>query len=193
MRDNYDKPRSYYANKKQKFQNKSTCNGFNKNGNTYIINGDTYGWETLKNPYSEEEILNYELKYNIKIPINLRNYLINISRETIGSYPYTITLDEPMVYYFYMDSLSNSYDCSQDTGGRYCDHTKGCISMNDKETSEQLPEKELINRGFNPIYYIKTHENGCSEDDFLCVKGKYFGKTCNTPDGGSYFAVDEYS
>ncbi len=97
----------------------------------------------LIEPYSEEEIQEYESKYKIKLPPNFRNYLINISRETIGSYIWTVELNKP----YEMDFRGES------------------------------------------VHFIKTHENGCTCDYYICIKGKYYGYMCRW-DGD--FEVESY-
>lgn len=83
--------RQYYENLKWEFANKKSYYG-NRDENW----GEEYGY-ALAPPYKEFEIEEYEKKYNVKIPSNLRNYLVNISRETLGHYPYIVDLDEPPI------------------------------------------------------------------------------------------------
>ena len=58
----------------------------------------------LADPYTEEEIIKFENENNLKIPINLRSYLINVSRETVTYYPYTIELS---IFEEYLDIYGN--------------------------------------------------------------------------------------
>ncbi len=89
---------SYYENKKKNFINKYICYGHNKDKKWEEVYGNK-----LAPPYTEKEILIYENNYSIRIPINLRNYLVYISRETISNYgyPYIVNLYEPEKEYLF--------------------------------------------------------------------------------------------
>lgn len=91
----YDKPRSFYENEKKVFAKQLSYYG-----NRDKEWGERYGYD-LAEPYSELIIQTYEEKYNIQIPEELRKYLVEISRETMGSYPYIITLDDPEREYLF--------------------------------------------------------------------------------------------
>lgn len=129
------------------------------NRESYFNLKDEFGTD-LAIPYTEKEIKEYEEKYDIQIPKLLRDYLINISRETIGYYPFIIELVEPDVIYVNDKSNNNKY---------YSDFYN---SGNDKL------QEELLKKEYEQIYYIKTHTNGCTDDYYLCVKGKYYGLCC---------------
>lgn len=177
MNPEYHHPRSYYENLKIDFANKKSYYG-NRDQNW----GEKYGY-TLAEPYNLIEIQNYEKKYNITIPPDLRNYLLNISRETIGAYPYIVELDEPECHYFFSNNTITNSNCAC-TRIYNCIDPTNCIQIGDKT------HDELITLGFNPVYVIKTHENGCTNDHFISVGQHFYGKKCNYIDGGDGFSID---
>ena len=167
------KSREYYKEKKRLFANKKSY--YNNRDKDW---GEIYGYD-LAEPYSEMEIHVYEQKYNIKLPLELRNYLINISRETIGYYPYIVQLSKPKCEYVYGNNTILNMRCSCNG---YCDGN--CILMVDK-----CP-KELIENGFHPIYILKTHTNGCSDDTFICLNESdknIYGQSCSYDGDGNFY------
>ena len=51
---------------------------------------------------------------------------------------------------------------------------------------------KLHELGYYENYFIKTHTNGCTFDDYICVKGPKYGKNGSYKDGADYFSIDEY-
>jgi hypothetical protein len=152
----YNNSRNYYENEKRESKNKNKSD--------------------LEPPYTEEEIKTYEEKYNIKLPQDFRNYLVNISRETIGSYPYIVTLDKPSCEYIY----NNGFNASRS----FYYHAE-CMFDEDKELSKE--ELEKLNA--SAIYYIQTHSNGCSDDTYIIVGETCYGRECCYMNGGDSFII----
>jgi hypothetical protein len=118
----------------------------------------------------------YENKYNLTLPEDFRNYILNVSRETIGYYTYEIKLGEfkkPWKVWLEDDKL---YNC--EFGARY----------KDDASTEKYTKDEMRDRGYSENYFIKVFENGCTDDDFLCVKGPHKGEWWKSINGGDYFS-----
>ncbi len=170
-----NKNKQYYEQRKLNFVNSS------------LFNAKRHGY-TLTEPYTIQEIQDYENKYNVKIPNEYKNYLLNIPKEFVGSYPYIINLlQEPLTLYFYKDNDAASFmDCClfkhwNDECEDNCDETL----VSEKYTPEQITEK-----GFNINYFLQVEQNGCTENVFVCVKGNFFGKRGFSCAGGDYFQVE---
>ncbi len=93
----YCKSRSYYEIAKERFANKSYSHYTYSHDKK---NGEICGY-TLEPPMKLEKIENYEHTFNLQLPKDFRNYLLNISSETIGCYPYKVTLYEPMLIFIH--------------------------------------------------------------------------------------------
>jgi hypothetical protein len=132
----------------------------------------------LKPPYEEQEVLEYEEKHDIRFPEDFRNYLINISRETIGGYPQTFSLNltyGPEKTFIYKDETDDD---------KYYDWIK---------TQECSEDEHAIKNGFHPILYERIIINGCTGDFFLCVKGKYYGHLLSYNDYIGCLTIDKLS
>ena len=104
-----------------------------------------------------ETIEKYENTYNLRIPENFRYYLLNISSETMGRYPYKLELNyEPELIFIH--------------------ESKKWAQENEKD---EYDEENL-----------KTHTNGCTDDDYLCIKGPKYGNKGSYKWGGDYFSID---
>jgi hypothetical protein len=157
--------RAYYEKKKTEFANR-----YSYYGNRDKKWGEKYGY-TLEPPMKLETLEKYENTYNLKIPEKFRDYLLNISSETIGYYPYKLKLnDEPMLIFIH--------------------ETRG-ISADDEHAYDEIKTdvKKLHELGYYENYFIKTHENGCTDDDFLCVKGPKYGRKGSYIMGGDFFSI----
>ena len=163
--------RSYYENKKIKFANSNYENGY-KEGKY----GEKYGF-TLEDPMKLETIEKYEHTYNLQLPKRLRNYLLNISSETIGVYSYKIELDEPELIFIH----------------KIKDHCPDLSRHHDLEYDNLSDIKKLHELGYYENYFIKTYVNGCTDDDFLCIKGPKYGRGGSYRAGGDYFRLDDES
>lgn len=126
-----------------------------------------------------EEIEKYEHKFNLQLPKDFRNYLLNISSETIGYYPYIISLYSPTLLF-----IHETENCCPDNSDIFPDKLFCEVNL-DEETV-----KKLHDLGYYENYFIKTHSHGCTEDSYLCVKGPKYGKQGSYQGGGDYFATD---
>ena len=78
--------RAYYEEKKKEFANEL----INWHDTTSTLKmGDNYGY-TLPLAMELSTIEKYEALYDVRLPENLRKYLLTISSETIGSYSYNV-------------------------------------------------------------------------------------------------------
>ncbi len=152
----YTKPREYYEKKKEEFLN-------TKSFYDTKPRREQYG-NTLAPPYTKEEVEEYEKDCGVRIPSDLRKYLINISRETIGSYPDIITLHEPIIEYFYKDEDSTYPNFKPEVEKQIYDDEGYC-----------LPFEKMVELGYHRVKLLFTHQNGCTDDDFICIKGKFYG------------------
>ena len=124
----------------------------------YCINNNN-NYSKLADPYTEEEILNFENENDLKIPNELRTYLINISRESIALYPYIIKLD---VFDVFLEK--NGYEPN------YQDLDELNIIDHDKI---------MIERGCTKNYFMTINYSGCDYSEFLCVKGPHYNYVFN--------------
>jgi hypothetical protein len=123
--------------------------------------GEIYGYD-LPPPYSKQEILDYENKYDLELPKFIKKYLTTISRENMfGRYPFIIKLDEPYEFY---ELLGDSY--------------------------EPPAYIKSINESLKGSYFIQYNERGCSDSDYLCVKGPFYGRFGSYRFGGDYFDIN---
>jgi len=53
--------------------------------------GERYGYDLL-DPFTEEEVSTFESHYRVNLPQSFRNYLLLVSQEFPGYYPYTVSL-----------------------------------------------------------------------------------------------------
>lgn len=161
------KDRSYYEKQKETFANEYNNNRDKKWG-------EKYGY-TLEPPMQLETIEKYEKTYDLQIPSQFRNYLLNISSETIGGYPYKVILHEPISFFIHE---SKNYDVD------------GGIIFGGLDDKYRNDIKKLNELGYYENYFIYTHENGCTDDDLLCVKGPKYGRYGGACDGGDYFSCE---
>lgn len=160
--------REYYEKKKLDLSNRHDSNG-KKLGEIIEF--------TLAPPFTEVEVLDYELKYDFKFPKVIRDYIVNISRETIGRYPYIIEFYEPAMSYLDKDGYCLAY-------------------KDDSETDEDLNKRgfyknyflEILHNGENDGYDSDYYDyNYGDDDDSICIKGIHYGK--NSKDiCGKYFS-----
>lgn len=153
--------------------------------------GDEFGYD-LAPPFTEEEVTDYERDYDITLHPKFRNYIINISRETIASYPFIITLDQPYHSYIFGDTFDkNNYITFNDycsTCYWYCRRKRKhpgdatCIPLYDDDGN--------ISPGFISVYFIKTQ---CCEDTYICVGDNFHGFKCGRGGGDEYFYVENDS
>lgn len=137
--------------------------------------GEIYGY-TLEPPMELETIENYERAYKTRLPEDFRNYLLHISSETIGSYPYKIELHEPFVIFIH-DSNNTCPMFDPMIGDKFDEDNLGDV--------EKLHELKYYEN-----YFIKTHENGCTDDLYICIKGPKYGKEGMFHGGGDFFGVE---
>lgn len=174
----YTKSISYYKTQKETFANKYSY--YDKRDKKW---GERYGY-TLEPPMKLEEVENYEHTFNLQLPKDFRNYLLNISSETMGVYPYKVDLlHEPVMYFIHESKNVCPYydnECNFDDG-----------KFNEEENLDDDDIKKLHELGFYKNYFIRTHSNGCTDDDFLCIKGPKYGKAGSHKSGADYFSIDD--
>jgi hypothetical protein len=164
-----DYDREYYENKKEKFVN-----------------------DTLDEPYSEKEIVEFETDYDVKIPETLRKYLINISRELfIGSKPNCVHLD---IEHFYLDKNGTDKNMPKELHDRYYNSINYYEDMEDELHEYLLGLEEIANPlGYSLNYclsidyidIIKDKQRHTTNIIYLCIKGPFYGQ-CLTCDQGSH-------
>lgn len=44
--------------------------------------------------------------------------------------------------------------------------------------------------GFYENYFILTHRHGCTDDEYLCIKGPNYGEIGSFKSGGDYFSIN---
>jgi hypothetical protein len=171
----WDEIREYYSHKKMEWaKTKSYYGDRNKDWGmeTRSETNETYSYE-LKPPYTKVEVANFEKTANIVLPRELVYYLTNISRELfLGSYPriFNIKLTEEQIGTFevpldkdmwcYGDCpVHGSYDELPDDGCECDDPTDGVV---------------------------KIADSGCTDVDYLVVKGNHYGTIWSCGGGGDY-------
>lgn len=168
------KNRSYYEKQREEFANRPECFG---DGRSNKKMGDLYGY-TLAPPMDVSDIEKYEDLYDLRIPESLRRYLLTISSETIGYYSY---------------NLEKSFDSEPEL--IFIHETRDISAHDDKDVDifvddDKLDINKLHELGYYENYFIKTHENGCTYDDYLCVKGPKYGQCGSYKDGADFFSMD---
>ena len=114
--------------------------------------------DIFSSPYSNEEINNFEMENNIKLPIQLRNYLTTISRN----------------YYITKFNQNNKYNILLNKDNKLsskCFLDKEIYSTNeiddlDDEISTSISEG-------NGTMFLR--DVGCGYTDFIVLNGKYTG------------------
>lgn len=121
--------------------------------------------DNLLPPYNENEIIEFEKKTNTIIPIILREYLLNISRETRSFYSHVIELKIDLSCYLNENGQNESESDSQ---------SQSESKSNSQSESESESDSEIAYDD-KKSYFIKINEKGCNIGDFLCIKGPFYG------------------
>lgn len=162
----------YYTTKKREWAIKKTYYSGHSDWGSVKMPGtdETYGYE-LKPPYSEEEIVAYQQTCNIKLPRELEQYLTTVSRELfLGLYPMIFSINRKVPYGNFRVPVGKSMwmygDCIEHQGNEDCD----CRDP----TSDGL---------------VLIAQNGCTDQDYLIVKGNHLNTIWSKCDGGDSMAT----
>lgn len=105
----------------------NTIKEFYSNKPVHYNTGEERKQFPLPQPYTEQQIFDFETKHNIKLPEELRSYLTCVSREfRTSSYPHTVKLE----YYSEKCMIPLNETIFDDKGDEY-DFTSGMIQIGD--------------------------------------------------------------
>jgi len=86
--------------------------------------------------------------------------------------------ETPRPYFVKNDKMTYLSDIEDDI---FDDKHECCEDIVDD--SEYL--QKIIDKGYHLIYVIRTVIRGCTDDDYLCVEGKYNGRKISFAFGGN--------
>lgn len=143
---------------------------------------EIYGY-TLLEPYTLEEITNYETQIQTPLPEELRSYLLLVSKEIFaGRYPMVFGLSTSHsnmeIGSFKLPTSIHSWnigDCLSHDSWDKCSDL--CLSM------ENDPCGGLI----------KIGENGCTDDTNIVIKGNSIGSIWSVGNGGDTLYREPYT
>jgi hypothetical protein len=164
----FDKDRKYYENEKNK-----------KWGNKY---------GALMEPYLEKDIINFETTNKFKLPKNLRNYLINVSKENItGYYPRKIELE---FHLYFLDKNGKNLYLTKELFEKFLYVQYVASELDDNEKTVLLECENYAKKfGYFLNYFMSIEENGCTCDTYLCINGPFYEKIGGLCNGGDWFEI----
>lgn len=174
----WDEIRDFYREKKQRWA-KGKSYYTNKDGEhpewgtLSVCGGDEPAGYELKPPYSAQEVEDYESRCQIVLPADLKTYLTEVSRELhVTSYPLVFSLrgdgpigefkvPEDKKMWDFGDCLIHGHWTVCEAAGEDCD-----------ETTEVTDGTVVIGEG------------GCTDVDWMVVKGTHYGSVWRVGNGG---------